>query len=116
MNATAPGIWTEALLTAAPDSWFIKGTKVLTAPGKAFRNMAKEVAGINEIAAAERLAIEEAMPLVEQVAAKKGIKQYEKSTQNNRDLCSWNIGTVCTDSADHLHSPQNSVEKRGGFG
>ena len=115
MNATAPGIWTEALLTAAPDSWFIKGTKVLTAPGKAFRNMAKEVAGINEIAAAERLAIEEAMPLVEQVAAKKGIKQYivgKAGALGEKIADKWQ-GTMFAKATDKLRDKMVTVAKLG---
>lgn len=115
MNATAPGIWTEALLTAAPDSWFIKGTKVITAPGKAFRNLAKEVAGINEIAAAERLAIEEAMPLIEQVAAKKGIKQYivgKAGALGEKIADKWQ-GSMFAKATDQLRDKMVTVAKLG---
>ena len=76
MNATAPGIWTEALLTTVPDAWFIKGARAIGTATKPFRRLAQEVAGMNELAAAESLAIRQAMPQIEEIAAKKGIKDY----------------------------------------
>lgn len=115
MNATAPGIWTEALLTTVPDAWFIKGARAIGTATRPFRKLAQEVAGMNELAAAESLAIRQAMPQIEEMAAKKGIKDYIVASAAGQKVANAWEGSMLARTTDKLRDKFATVSKLGKY-
>lgn len=76
MNATAPGVWTEAALTTIPDAYYLKLAKF----GKALspKRLRDAFKGLGNIAHEMRIGAEfipeEELIMLEQAAARKGIK------------------------------------------
>lgn len=79
MNATAPAVWTEAMTTIVPDSWYINTVKYAksTLP-RGVRNVAKNIKGFPEFQRMSRIGEgfipEEELIRIEQVAQQKGIQ------------------------------------------
>lgn len=78
MNATAPGVWTDAAITVVPDAFYLKAARYAKAISpKQLRQVFKNTKGIgHEMAIGADMIPEEELIMLERAAANRGIKDF----------------------------------------
>jgi len=121
MNATAPGVWTDAALTIIPDAYYLKASKLTKAIApKRIREMFKNMKGFaHESRIGMDMIPEEELIALENVAARRGIIDpiiiSARSTANKIGSTVSNKfqGERLNATVDYLRDKMNAVVQLG---